>query len=214
MLTEEEWLAGTHPGTLLTFRPGRATDRKMRLFGCACCRLIWEHLPEEWVRRAVETAERFADHLLDDTARDAARRDANQAVAGLRGFRARLAEAAADLLKPRVSVSAAVRVADQLQTGRTAYLLPARQCALLRDIMTNPFHPPGRLHPDWLTWRDGLVRQLAQAIYEERAFERMPILADALEDAGCSDAVVLGHLRGPGPHVPGCWLLDRLLDWS
>jgi hypothetical protein len=211
MLTALEWLAATHPGTLLSFRPGRATDRKLRLFGCACCRLIWEHLPEEWVRQAVETAERYADDLLDEAAREAARREANQAIAGLRGSRARLAQAAADLLKPRVSVPAAVSVAERLRTGLTAHLLPARQCALLRDILTNPFQPP-RLHPDWLTWRDGLVRKLAQAIYEERAFERLPILADAFEDAGCTEASILDHLRGPGPHTRGCWLLDRVLE--
>jgi hypothetical protein len=55
---------------------------------------------------------------------------------------------------------------------------------------------------------------LAQAVYDKRAFERLPDLADALEEAGCTDAEVLGHLRGPGPHVLGCWLVDLLLGKS
>jgi hypothetical protein len=54
------------------------------------------------------------------------------------------------------------------------------------------------------------VTAIAQAIYDERAFERIPILADALEDAGCSNAEILAHCRGPGPHVKGCWALDVL----
>jgi hypothetical protein len=62
-----------------------------------------------------------------------------------------------------------------------------------------------------LTWNDGIVIKLAQAIYEERAFDRLPILADALEEAGCSDTEILAHCRGPGPHVRGCWVVDLLL---
>jgi hypothetical protein len=52
---------------------------------------------------------------------------------------------------------------------------------------------------------------LAQAIDDERAFDRLPILADALEDAGCTDADLLNHCRGPGLHVMGCWVVDMLL---
>jgi hypothetical protein len=55
------------------------------------------------------------------------------------------------------------------------------------------------------------VVKLAQAIYDDRAFDRLPILADALEDAGCHDAGILAHCRGPGPHVKGCWVVDLLL---
>ena len=57
----------------------------------------------------------------------------------------------------------------------------------------------------------GTVRRLAQTIYAERAFDRLPILADALEDAGCDNADILAHCRGPGPHVRGCWVVDLLL---
>ena len=59
-------------------------------------------------------------------------------------------------------------------------------------------------------WSTSTVTQVAAGIYEERAFDRMPILADALEDAGCTDVDVVGHCRGQGPHVRGCWVVDLL----
>ena len=64
------------------------------------------------------------------------------------------------------------------------------------------------LDPNWLT---STVVALARGIYEERAFDRLPILADALEDAGCDSADLLAHCRGDGPHVRGCWVIDVLL---
>jgi hypothetical protein len=82
-----------------------------------------------------------------------------------------------------------------------------QQAALLRDIIGNPFQHV-TIDP---TWRTGTVTKLAQAIYDERAFDRMPILADALEEAGCTDATILDHCRQPGEHVRGCWLVDLLL---
>jgi hypothetical protein len=85
-----------------------------------------------------------------------------------------------------------------------------QQCQLLREIVGDPFHPAA-VAPAWLAWEGGTVPKLAQAVYDERAFDRLPLLADALEDAGCTDAELLGHLRGPGPHVRGCWAVDLLL---
>jgi hypothetical protein len=81
---------------------------------------------------------------------------------------------------------------------------------VLRDLFGNPYRPAG-VEKAWLAWDGGTVVQLADAIYAERAFDRLPILADALEEAGCTDTALLGHLRGPGPHVRGCWALDLLL---
>lgn len=85
------------------------------------------------------------------------------------------------------------------------------QATLLRDIFGNPFRPVS-VNTSWLTWNDGTVVKLAQSIYDERTFDRLPILADALEEAGCSDADILNHLRGPGPHVRGCWVVDAILE--
>ena len=88
------------------------------------------------------------------------------------------------------------------------------RCDLLRDIAGNPFRPPPAVNAAWLAWHDGAVRNLAEVIFQERAFERMPALTDALEDAGCADPVLLGHLRGPGPHTRGCFVIDSLLGKS
>jgi hypothetical protein len=81
---------------------------------------------------------------------------------------------------------------------------------LLRDLIGNPFRPVA-VQPTWLAWGGGAVRKLAEAIYNERAFDRLPVLADALTDTGCTDAGLLGHLRSPGPHVRGCWGVDLIL---
>jgi hypothetical protein len=81
------------------------------------------------------------------------------------------------------------------------------QANLLRDIFGNPFRTVAN-DRNWLTLT---VKQLSAVIYADRAFERLPLLADALEDAGCTDATLLEHCRGPGPHVRGCWVVDLLL---
>jgi hypothetical protein len=94
----------------------------------------------------------------------------------------------------------AVAVAERFAEG-------AAQTHLLRDIFGNPFRPV-TLDP---TWKTPAVVQLARSLYEERRFTDMPVLADALEEAGCQDAAVLGHCRGSGPHVRGCWVVDLLL---
>jgi hypothetical protein len=87
----------------------------------------------------------------------------------------------------------------------------AVQVALLRDIFGNPFRPV-KLKPAWLT---STVVQLARGIYEERAFDRMPILADALQDAGCDNDDVLDHCRDAKQvHVRGCWVVDLVLGKS
>jgi hypothetical protein len=81
------------------------------------------------------------------------------------------------------------------------------QCGLLRDVVGNPFRPV-KMDSGWRTHN---TIALGQAIYDERAFERMPILADALEDAGCDNADILEHCRQPGEHCRGCWVVDLVL---
>jgi hypothetical protein len=84
------------------------------------------------------------------------------------------------------------------------------QAQLLRDIVGNPFHPV-LIHSGWLAWNDRVVPKLARTIYDEHTSDRLPILADALEEAGCDNADILNHLRGPGPHVRGCLVVDLIL---
>jgi hypothetical protein len=90
-----------------------------------------------------------------------------------------------------------------------------QQCQLLRDIVGNPFRP-AVVAPAWLAWGGGTAPKLARAVYDEHAFDRLPVLADALEEAGCTDADLLAHLRGPSPHVRGCWVVDLILgkEWG
>jgi hypothetical protein len=91
---------------------------------------------------------------------------------------------------------------------RTRYL--ASHSKLLREVFGNPLRPIV-VDPSWLSWNDSTIPKIAQAIYDERAFDRMPILADALKEAGCTNADILNHCRQPGEHVRGCWVVDLLL---
>ncbi len=81
---------------------------------------------------------------------------------------------------------------------------------LLRCIVGNPFRTVP-IEPAVLAWNDGTVPQIAAGIYDERAFDRLPVLADALLDAGCDDEELLDHCRSKEPHGRGCWAIDLLI---
>jgi hypothetical protein len=81
---------------------------------------------------------------------------------------------------------------------------------LARDVFGNQLTCPV-VDPAWLRWNEGTISRWALSVYNGRAFDELPVLADAFEEAGCIDARILGHLRGPGPHVRGCWVLDLAL---
>jgi hypothetical protein len=90
----------------------------------------------------------------------------------------------------------------------------------LRDIFGNPFRPVA-VDPHWLSWSGGTITKLAQEIYDERCLpqgtldnNRLAVLADALEEAGCTNADILDHCRHPGGHVRGCWVVDLCLGKS
>jgi hypothetical protein len=85
-----------------------------------------------------------------------------------------------------------------------------QQCQFLLCIFGNPFRPVA-INPAWLAWNDRTIPKIAQAIYDERAFDRLPILADALEEAGCANQDILAHCRQSGEHVRGCWAVDLIL---
>ncbi|MBA4188861.1 MAG: hypothetical protein C0467_12760 [Planctomycetaceae bacterium] len=79
---------------------------------------------------------------------------------------------------------------------------------MVRDIFGNPFHPVA-FSPEW---RTSTAVAIAQQMYESRDFSAMPILADALQDAGCDDADILDHCRDEkGTHVRGCWVVDLVM---
>lgn len=199
-MTKAEWLDCTNPAEMLTYLLRHVSDRKLRLYSCACCRRVWHQLTDERSRRAVETAERVADGKAFYSEMRAAR-DAACAVVGVAGTAVGW---------PGTPSAAAARVGhtrlDYLRA--VASVLPEReQCDLLRDVFGNPFRPATR-DP---AWRGGVVTAMARAIYDERRFDDLPILADALQDAGCDDADVLGHCRGGGEHARGCWAVDLIL---
>jgi hypothetical protein len=102
---------------------------------------------------------------------------------------------------PAWSVRYAVRDPDARQAEER------NQAEILRCVTGNPFRPITPA-PSWFT---STVRTLAEGIYADRAFDRLPILTDALQDAGCENPDVLDHCRAPGPHVRGCWVVDLLL---
>jgi hypothetical protein len=84
-------------------------------------------------------------------------------------------------------------------------------CALIRDSFGNPYRPPPTIGPVWLAWNDGMIPNMAQTMCASKRFRDLPILGDALEEAGCADEALLAHCHGPGPHVRGCWAVDAIL---
>jgi hypothetical protein len=205
---EGEWLACNDPTVLVSCVGRGAAERMQRLFACACCRRYWHMFPDRRSRAAVEAAERFADGLA--TGRELARAcDGAAAVAGATGTLTDWTWLAVEAADPGPS---AVRVVHRFRLGLGGASNPLRawMVSLVRDVFGNPFRTP-HLDPAWLTWEGGTVRKLAEGIYQDQAFDRLPILADALEEAGCADEQVLAHCRGGGPHVRGCWVLDLLL---
>ena len=210
------WLGFTHKPASER-RNGPASERKLRLFACACCRWIWPRLTQERSRKAVETAERYADGLADEAELRRARASA-PCVTGAERAAAWAAAPAADAAAEGVASASQSAEAGGRDTpwlaGKDAAARNEHsrcQCAWLRDIMGNPFQPT-RLEPAWLLWKDGSIPKLARSIYEERRFTDLPILADALAEAGCTDPIILDHCRQSGEHVRGCWVVDLCLE--
>jgi hypothetical protein len=212
-MTETEWLACTDPQPMLEFLRGKASDRKLRLFACACCRRIWHLLTDERSRKAVDVGEKCADGETTDeeqfNAYEAACDAKDDAWCGAYENSNFPAVTASYVLAHNPDVASIARTASLAGDDSRVQQLEkvAVQCNLLRDIFGNPFRPV-TVSPNWLT---PAARYLAQAIYDDRAFDRMPILADALEDAGCTNADILNHCRQPGEHCRGCWVVDLLL---
>lgn len=214
----------------------KLTERKQQLFACACCRRIWHWLVDERSRRAVEVAERSADGSVTNEELVAAAADAYGAATDDRAYDNDAVGApeyaalytigiydstgaistmtpsfnawnAADNTAGAIANRASLKAPDEgaWEAAYCAEMLA--QADLVRDIVGNPFRPV-TLNPAWLTPN---VIELAQAIYDDRAFDQMGELADALHDAGCDNNEILSHCRGPGPNVRGCWVIDLVL---
>jgi hypothetical protein len=223
-MTEAQWVSSTSPRAMVEFleRVSKLSERKARLFAVACCRRAWHLFTGEHSRRAVTVAEWDIDGLTSKEAFAVAARG----VAGVEQV-GRLPPAL--IATDRAAWAALTGGRNVTTAGRTPLTAVSavvdllafvsdkpeeehrHQAALLRDIVANPFGPPPHLDPAWLRWQDATVLRMATAIYEESAFGRMPLLGDALMDAGCDDEAVLAHCRQQGAvHARGCWVIDLL----
>ena len=208
---EEHWLNCRKPERMIEFLGERGSSRRWHLFACACCWRILPLLTDDRSLHAVGVAERLAEGQVEPSAvRDAremaelARIEAWQAFyrPGVQHNLSALAAASCCLGSPRQTWKHAADAtpAGGLEERRS-------QCQLLRELFGNPFRPfvfdPG--------WNTPAVASIAAQIYEREAWEDMPVLGDALEDAGCGHEEALRHCRGKDVHMRGCWVLDEIL---
>ena len=210
-MTEQEWMTCTDPKKMLDFVGTRASKRRLRLFAVAGARDLLEHNPDSECRgdygdsqafaASIQRAEAYADgqgplqyghadrgiwvEIWDD-------KEAAYAVLG------KNADSGMWLRDPAEVVPTAIQ---DFQVNPTQWL---------RCLFGNPFRP-ATLDPAWLSWHNRLPVSMARQMYDSRDFADMPVLADALEEAGCRDADILGHCRFGGDHVRGCWVVDLLL---
>lgn len=229
-MTSEEWNSSTSLEELIDACGLAEGDRRLRLFNAACARRVAAVMPDDHARRLVDRAEQRAEGALAD-------RDWLRAVAetldpylGNEAARDGAGGATFGVLMHlhRTDPRSVVRLAESVVEGR-AFLAytggypadvgadewvrraieseAADLCRLFRCVCGSPYRRAA-FAPEWLT---ATVRSLVAGIDAERAFDRLPILADALQDAGCEDAELLGHCRGSGPHGRGCWAVDLAL---
>lgn len=247
-MTEQVWLECTEPKKMLEFLQSlKTSERKLRLFTCACCRRIWLFLPDSLSRKKVDFGEQYADGYVSDKQRlSISKKHCKLAMLTPTQM---YADSAASwvIASPLTCVQAdhcAVNAqntiwSNDLTTGQVEInqvdvnveehgwpeaisigVAPLSQTEkeyqsnCLRDLIGNPFRSI-TINPAWLT---PTVRALAQSAYDERNLPsgtldntRLAILADCLEDSGCENPDILNHLRQPGTHVRGCWVVDLLL---
>ena len=210
-MTETEWLEATDPGDMITKLylvddlPSEVSKRSLLLFAAGCCRraLNADATTCLW---AIDVVERFIE---GDAIFDQVKAEGRQV--GEHVWNRPQSEQpfwfAVKTLCDTDGWQAAEDIAAPM--GDDSKLkVEAVNC--LRCVLGNPFRPVAVV-PSWLT---STVVALAQGIYEDRAFDRMPILADALQDAGCDNDDILNHCRQSGEHVRGCWVVDLLLGKS
>ena len=206
----KEWAACTQVDLMLKGLDAKKHRRKWLLFNCACCRRVWDKMPDD-CRGYVEAAERYA--LGAGLKKDLGplRGRVHEAFNNSLRWPDRASAAQAAMMVTNTTRFCAWNAASAGAKGRVAHRRERHaQADLLREVMGNLYRAVA-VEPAWLTWDGGAVPRMAQAVLADGRFSDLPVLADALEEAGCTNAELLGHLRGPGPHVRGCWALDVLL---
>lgn len=222
VVTEAQWVAGHDLRSLVARARAEGSRRQRRLLDCACGRFLASLSPDSCVLKAMAAAERHADGALADstlrrwrtrldrlylsvyTASGSEERCMALHVASLACLPLARRESGlgwAELIYTEGFFGRPVFSSDWLRNVERA-----AGCAI-RDILGNPFR---RVAFD-PRWRTADVLGLARGIYEDRAFDRLPLLADALIDAGCADGQVLGHCRNGDAHYRGCWAVDLVL---
>jgi hypothetical protein len=221
-MTEAEWLISEDPQSMLEHV--EPTQRQLRLLALQCCRLIQSNDPL-WLQCLQFVEDQINWGIVPDNAFEFYHSQAQDRVTRQHqlwhthdpdrvnfepyGHDWQMWEAAAMLTREGFGKSEANDVIVQsccFEPDSKAWLEGMIERArVMREIL--PFHPI-TLSSSYLT---STVLALAQGIYEEKAFDRMPILADALQDAGCDNSDILNHCRGPGPHVRGCFVVDLCL---
>jgi hypothetical protein len=230
-MMESDWRNAKDPTPMLSFLrdSGRASERKLKLFACGCGRrycYYWDDIPEKPLidrhcREFIDAAERATDDVSASAEVEAAWRaivpqlgegvpwplglqwGLHAVMRGNWGYWTRLYEETARTAREEASMDKAELLKGYAERGF--------QADLLRDLFGPLPFREARLDLAWLAWNDGTVKRLAEGIYDERRFQDMGVLGDALEEAGCMDEEVLAHLRSPGFHTRGCWVTDLLL---
>jgi pSer/pThr/pTyr-binding forkhead associated (FHA) protein len=210
---------GADPTLALNFPRGPALHRKLRLFVWACARRVWHVLERPVNKAGIEAAERHAEGMVADDEREKAykqemrRRGVGEPYISYYAYRER------SNVEHHAAREAA-RAVEAILGGRHQKRRANERVALaslLQDLFW-PFREV-TVDPAWLAWENGLVGRLARAAYDERCLPegtlegaRLAVLADALEDAGCTNTELFEHLRGPGVHIRGCWAVDLLME--
>jgi hypothetical protein len=239
-MTEEEWLGSTDPGPMVKFMEFKASDRKFRLVACGCCRLS-EGIFNPAQIQALEAAELFVEGRLgSDEFKEVNKEfgdDYGEFHEALHNDQLPDRKVIARLLISCVCLHQAHPSDCAIEATFGASFLPPSEVrmfyspdprpnpfgglyypltfdirsvpvsGLVRCIFGNPFRPVAFES----RWRTSDAVGLARGIYDERAFDRLPLLADALMDAGCDDDQLVGHCRSAGPHARGCWAVDLVL---
>jgi hypothetical protein len=227
-MTERLWWHSTDPNPLLVFLQGGSSERKRRLLACTFGRDLGKEIKDVRFWEVIATGERWADedhepdvrfdvieaaYLLHDEAYAAD--DFGTSIATSEALSAIMLDPLYTFIQRIPTGWGRLReigrdVADRFLLGvsyRKRKPYPPHWCGFIRDIFGNPFRPVA-FSPAWKT--DTAVA-LARQMYDSRDFGAMPILADALQDAGCDSDDILSHCRGDGPHVRGCWVVDLVL---
>jgi hypothetical protein len=219
-IQESDWLKLPDLDRLLRSLCQQPSDRKLRLISAACCRRIEGVLLDARCREAIERLEEFADgsttaRQFRRAATAAKKAESEHRVNHLQPWPSFKAVRLAMTLESELPSLGGTLLTYAVEASRSAaeaqlnsLVEELAQAEIGRDILGNPFRPvefaPG--------WRNESVVAIARQIYDDRDFAIMPILADALEDAGCNNPEILSHCRGPGPHVRGCWVEDLILE--